>query len=194
MHRKPLLDLLARYRSRHPDEAACVERVRALVEARPDCFERTCAPGHVTASAWVLSPERSRFLLVQHRKLGRWLQPGGHADGETDVAAVALREAQEESGLEHLAFWPERAEPFPIDLDVHAIPAHGSEPAHEHHDVRFVLVAEGGERVRASAESLAVRWFEMDALETSGLDESLLRMGRKVRALQGGPEPRRSAS
>jgi 8-oxo-dGTP pyrophosphatase MutT (NUDIX family) len=187
VHRKPLLDLLARYRAGHPEEAACVERVRALVEGHPDCFERTCLPGHVTASAWVLSPGRERFLLVHHRKLGRWLQPGGHADGETDVAAVALREAREETGLERLAFWPDPGEPLPIDLDVHRIPARDAEPEHEHHDVRFLLVAEGSKRARASAESLGVCWLAMDALERLDLDESLLRMGRKVRSLAAQP-------
>ena len=100
MHRKPLLDLLARYRASHPDEAACADRIRALVETQRDCFERSCFPGHVTASAWLLSPDGRRFLLTHHRKLDQWLQPGGHADGDTDLPRVALREAREETGLD----------------------------------------------------------------------------------------------
>lgn len=183
MHRKPLLDLLARYRAAHPDEAACADRVRALVESHPDCFSRRCQPGHVTASAWVLSPDGKRFLLTHHRKLNRWLQLGGHADGDGDVAAVALREAREESGLQDLRFAYAADAPVPIDLDVHPIPARAGEPAHDHHDVRFVLVAAPGQTIFASDESTALEWFEMDALEAIADDDSVLRLGRKVRRL-----------
>ena len=198
MHRKPLLDLLAGYRAAHPDERACVDRVDALVRSQRDCFERSCVPGHITASAWLLSPDGKRFLLTHHRKLGRWLQLGGHADGDSDVAAVALREAREESGLADLHFATDPSSesrrslaaryagpetPLPIDLDVHRIPARGDEPAHDHHDVRFVLVAAPGQTIFASDESTALEWFEMDALETVADDESVLRLGRKVRRL-----------
>lgn len=181
MHRKPLLELLDRYAARHPGEAACVARVRALVSAHADCFERSCPPGHVTGSAFVLSADGRRALLVHHRKLDRWLQPGGHADGESDVARVALREAQEETGLDGLAFWGAEPVPMPFDVDVHAIPARPGEPAHEHHDVRFLLVA-SDEDARASAESHAVRWFALEALLEPGVEESVRRMARKARA------------
>ena len=196
MHRRPLLEILARYGALYPQEGACVTRVRSLVESRPDCFERSCLPGHLTGSAWVLSPDRRSFLLTHHRKLGRWLQLGGHADGEGDLAAVALREACEESGLERFAFLGEEGAPMPqpIDLDVHAIPARAGEPAHEHHDLRFALVALGGE-ARTSSESHALRWFEMASLDSEleaiGADQSLLRLGRKVRALLDAAPPAR---
>jgi len=183
VHRKPLLDLLARYRSAHADEADCVDRIEALVQKRADCFERSCWAGHVTASAWVLSPDGRRFLLTHHRKLGRWLQLGGHADGESDVAAVALREAREESGLQDLRFAYAADAPVPIDLDVHPIPARGAEPRHDHHDVRFVLVAAPGQTIFASDESTALEWFEMAALEEIADDDSVLRLGLKVRRL-----------
>jgi 8-oxo-dGTP pyrophosphatase MutT (NUDIX family) len=183
VHRKPLLDLLARYRAAHPDESACADRVRALVESQADCFSRSCVPGHVTASAWLLSPDGKRFLLTHHRKLNRWLQLGGHADGDSDVATVALREAREESGLRELRFAYAADTPVPIDLDVHPIPAHAGEPAHDHHDVRFVLVAAPGQTIFASDESTALEWFEMDDLERVADDDSVLRLGRKVRRL-----------
>jgi 8-oxo-dGTP pyrophosphatase MutT (NUDIX family) len=183
LHRKPLLDLLARYRAAHPDETTCVDRIRALVETQRDCFERSCFPGHVTASAWLLSPDGKRFLLTHHRKLDRWLQLGGHADGDSDVAAAALREAREESGLAELRFAYAADAPVPVDLDVHVIAAHGSDPAHHHHDVRFVLVAAPGQTIFASDESTSLEWFEMDALEDVADDDSVLRLGRKVRQL-----------
>jgi 8-oxo-dGTP pyrophosphatase MutT (NUDIX family) len=184
VHRKPLLDLLARYRTRYPEEAKCVDRMRALVEGRPDCLERGCLPGHVTGSALVLSADGRRTLLVHHRKLRRWLQPGGHADGEADVARVALREAREETGLDlwFLEADAEAGAPLPIDLDVHAIPARPGEPAHEHHDVRFLVVALGDATPVASPESSDVRWFDLDELGSLDLDASLVRLIGKARA------------
>jgi len=180
VHRKPLLELLDRYRARHPGEAAVVDRIRALVEAHPDCFARSCAPGHVTGSAFVVSPDLRHCLLVHHRKLGCWLQPGGHADGDPDLAGVALREAREETGLARLRFASEAGQRLPFDLDVHDIPAFGGEPAHEHHDVRFLLIADPLETPVASAESNAVRWFDREKLRDLGVDASLLRMSDKL--------------
>ena len=177
MHRQPLLDLLDRYEKQNPDEVDCVGRVRELVRKYPDCFERTCLPGHITASAWIVSRDRKRFLLTHHRKLGRWLQLGGHADGDPDVSAVALREAREESGLE--AF--DRFGDLPIDVDVHRIPARRDEPAHEHHDIRFLLAAASDQEVAGSDESHALAWFDWGALQSDFREESLLRLGRKAR-------------
>jgi len=187
LHRGPLLELLDDYERRHPGERACVERVRELVRNHADCFERSCLPGHVTASAWIVSSDHQRFLLTHHRKLDRWLQLGGHADGDPDVFAVALREAREESGM--LGFdWRgpagQRA-PVPLDVDVHPIPARPGEPAHEHHDVRFLLVARPGQALTRSDESHDLAWFGWDHLERAVEEESLARLGRKARALLG---------
>lgn len=157
--------------------------MQRLVESRGDCFERHCWAGHVTASAWLLSPDGRRFLLTHHRKLGRWLQLGGHAEGDPDPASVALREAREESGLLDLRFAYAADAPVPIDLDVHPIPARGADPAHDHHDVRFVLVAAPGQTIAVSDESNALEWFEMDDLESVADDDSVLRLGLKVRRL-----------
>ena len=161
MHRMPLLELLERYEKRAPDEAICIGRIRELVRNCEDCFHRSCLPGHVTASAWIVSSDYRRFLLTHHRKLGRWLQLGGHADGDTDVAGVVLREAREESGLRDFDFLSahglqEQDDTLatPIDVDVHRIPARPGEPAHEHHDIRFLLVARPGQRISISDESI----------------------------------------
>ena len=99
MHRRPLLDLLDVYQQRHPEESACVEKIRALAVAHENCFQRDCQPGHITASSWIVSHDHQRVLFTHHRKLDRWLQLGGHADGDTDVLEVALKEAREESGM-----------------------------------------------------------------------------------------------
>jgi 8-oxo-dGTP pyrophosphatase MutT (NUDIX family) len=190
MHRRPLLDLLDRYEKRHPEERVTVDRIRQLVEAHADCFERTCLPGHVTASAWIVSPDGARFLLTHHRKLGRWLQLGGHTDGDPDVARSALREAREESGMERFRWVLTDGELLPIDLDVHDIPAHGKEPAHEHHDVRFLLVAEPDQTPSGNHESVEVRWFDASRLDEVAREESLHRLGRKAAPLLRHPETR----
>jgi 8-oxo-dGTP pyrophosphatase MutT (NUDIX family) len=187
VHRRPLLEMLDRYAARHPTEASCAARIRALVSERPDCFERSCLPGHITSSAWIVSSDYRLFLLTHHRKLDRWLQLGGHADGDPDALGVALREAREESGM-HDFHWPgsdEGSSPLPLDLDVHVIPARPGEPAHEHHDLRFLLVAAPDQTLRISAESKRLAWYELARLEQVVDEESLLRMGLKARALLG---------
>lgn len=187
MHRQPLLDLLARYRAACRNEAAVADRITALVQARTDCLLRTCLPGHVTASAFIVDPTSTRFLLTHHRKLGRWLQLGGHVDGDARVVEAALREAREESGMERFEVLAGPAGPgLPLDLDVHVIPARAAEPAHEHHDVRFLLRAAPGQELRCSDESHAVRWFDLVAMERVLDEESVLRLGRKARMVLGG--------
>ena len=190
MHRKPLIALLDDYERRNPVERSCVGRIRELVRNHADCFERSCLPGHITASAWIVSSDRDRFLLTHHRKLDRWLQLGGHADGDPDAFATALREAREESGMEHFDWvGPDGAgaPPQPIDVDVHLIPERPGEPAHEHHDIRFLLVARPGQRLSISDESKALEWFPWSQLDRSLEEESLLRLGRKARALIEAP-------
>jgi len=186
MHRKPLLDVLAAYVARHPEDADRVTRFRQFVEAHADCFERSCRTGHVTGSAWILSPERGRVLLTHHRKLGRWLQLGGHADGDPDPYRVALREAREESGLVDLTPFEHAEPPLPLDVDVHRIPARAAEPAHFHFDVRYLLLA-GAEALRPTDESVALAWFDRAQLAETIREESILRMEHRTRLLLAGP-------
>jgi len=190
MHRDPLLRLLAAYAVRFPAERAVAERFTAFVGAHPDCFERSCVPGHVTGSAWVVSHDHTRFLLTHHRKLDRWLQVGGHSDGDPDTAAVALREATEESGIAGLALASVgglASSAFePLDLDAHEIPARGDEPAHVHYDVRFLVVAPPDAAIAISEESLDLRWFPADAPLVVASDESVARLMRKARAFAAG--------
>lgn len=179
--------MLERYVSQYPDEADTAEQIKSLVDRSSDCFERTCRPGHITGSAWVLSHDRTQCLLVHHRKLNRWLQPGGHADGQTDIEAVALREAQEESGLQHLEIQRTNKTLVPLDIDVHIIPARLDattksilEDAHEHHDIRFLFVAAEGQELVLSEESHDLRWFSHEELLNITDEESVLRMQRKA--------------
>lgn len=190
MHRQPLLSMLEQYASQHPEELGAVKKITDLVTSCPDCFERTCRPGHITGSAWVLSQDRTQCLLVHHRKLNRWLQPGGHADGQSDIDQVALREAQEESGLTALEVQPSGAAPAPLDIDVHVIPARldaaGNviEDRHEHHDIRFLLVATQVQELVLSEESHDLGWFSYEQVLNVTTEESVLRMMRKA-----GPYP-----
>lgn len=182
MSRQPLLQMLSDYRAWHADESCVVDRIVRLAEAHADCFERSCRPGHLTGSAWVTSADGERHLLMHHRKLGKWLQPGGHADGQSDLEAVARREAEEETGLTGLETIPGAMGLVPLDVDVHAIPArfdpHGNplEDAHEHHDVRFLLRAGNGESLIINEESHELRWCLPEEVRTLTTEHSVLRL------------------
>ncbi len=183
MHRKLLLDLLERYLAAQLEDRVRVDHVRQFVRVHPDCFERGCSEGHITGSAWIVSADHREFLLTHHRKLARWLQLGGHADGDPDPLRVALCEARQESGLEQFEVVPTDGGPLPLDVDVHLIPESGGEPAHLHHDIRYLLLASRGEPIRASDESHDVRWFPVEEADRVLSDPGLRRMARRARKL-----------
>ena len=169
------LDTALGHHAQHGAQAAEAHMFRAFLASAPNVFERSHVPGHFTGSAWLVSADGERVLLPHHRKLGRWLQLGGHADGDRDLARVALREAEEESGLRDL-----RIEPASFDLDRHLIPARGDEPAHWHYDVRYVVRAPGSEAFAVSAESLELAWRPVRALVADAqTDPSLRRMAQR---------------
>lgn len=173
--RRPLARLLEAYRQRHPEEEAVVSVFESLLPDRGPVFDRTRLAGHYTGSAWVVSADGERVLLTHHRKLGRWLQLGGHADGDADLARVALREAREESGLSDLV-----VESLVFDLDRHAIPARGEEPEHWHYDVRFVVRVHGSEDFAVGEESLDLAWRPVAEIAADpDADASLRRMASK---------------
>lgn len=183
---------LERYRQRWPGEAACVDLFDALRrEAGPDTgnhpYLRDRTAGHFTASCWLVDRAGERVLLTHHRKLDRWLQLGGHADGDRDLARVALKEAEEESGLSGLVL-----EGDIFDLDRHRIPEHKGVPAHWHYDARFVIRAAGGEDFAVSDESHALAWRDIASLADDGdADPSLRRMARKWLAARQESQERR---
>lgn len=173
MHRRKLLSLLTHYASRYPEEDAGNRRFIRFVETEERCFHNDLWAGHVTGSAWVVDPSRSRVLLTHHRKLGRWFQLGGHSDGDPDIVAVATREAEEESGLSVTLL-----DPGIFDLDIHEIPARKADPAHFHFDVRFVFAADS-EHFSVSAESNELAWVPVVDVARFTDEASMLRMQRK---------------
>ena len=173
--RNRLLDLLRGYALNWPNERTVV-LLTAFVRRQPDCFERTCfEDGHVTGSAWIVCPQRRRVLLTHHLKLKKWLQLGGHSDGDADTFRVARREAEEESGLSVRAI-----NHGVFDIDIHTIPARGEDPEHKHYDVRFLFEADNREPLTISSESNDLRWIAIEELQNLTSEESVLRMARKT--------------
>lgn len=165
---------LDRYMHDHADDVHAAACMRFLDEAELP-FHRENVIGHFTGSAWLVDASGERVLLTHHRKLQRWLQLGGHADGDSDLAAVALREACEESGLADLTVEPEI-----FDVDRHWIPERKSEPGHWHYDVRYVVRVGGDENFAVNDESLELAWVSIrDLAEAHDTDESLRRMASK---------------
>jgi len=178
-----VLALLAAVRVPDHADAEVLAEFQRFVTVHADCCERALALGHLTGSAFLLDRAGARVLLTHHRKLGLWLQPGGHADGDADLARVALREAEEESGLADLAI-----EPGIFDLDRHWIPERKGEPGHWHYDVRFVVRATGSEAFVVGEESHALAWRAVrEVAEDATMDASLRRMAQKWQALARNP-------
>lgn len=169
--------VLQDYAARWPAEAAVVDLFGGLLdeEGEADPFSRERLAGHFTASSWLVDRAGTRVLLTHHRKLDRWLQLGGHADGDRDLARVALREAEEESGLDGLT-----VEPAIFDLDRHWIPERRDVPGHWHYDVRYIVHATESEQYVISDESHDLAWRDITAIAADAeLDPSLRRMAEK---------------
>jgi 8-oxo-dGTP pyrophosphatase MutT (NUDIX family) len=144
--------------------------MRMLLEERPAPLHREERPGHLTGSALVVDADAARTLMLFHTKLQIWVQPGGHADGDANLVAVARREAEEETGIDGLRIWP-----IPIDLDIHRVNP-PKEDAHLHYDVRFLTIAPRDAQVRANHESQDQRWVSETELAGLGVDEGTRRM------------------
>jgi 8-oxo-dGTP pyrophosphatase MutT (NUDIX family) len=171
---------LAAYAQRQPAHAALADEFSTLLDDPENPFLRERLAGHFTGSAWLVSADGERVLLTHHRKLDRWLQLGGHADGDRNLARVALKEAEEESGLSGLVL----EDGALFDIDKHWIPERRDVPGHWHYDARYVVRAVGSEQFAISEESLALAWREIRdvaaaVIDAPDNDDSLPRMAKR---------------
>ena len=170
MQREVIIAKLGEYQSKWKSESNTTKRFINFLLANPDCFERNLKIGHVTGSAWLVNSKGTHVLLTHHRRLNKWLQLGGHADGNPNVLHVALREVNEESGLKDLE--PLSEEIF--DIDIHRIPKRGNEPEHDHYDVRFAMQTVGSETYVVIDESYNLGWIRIEDLAQVTDEESMM--------------------
>jgi 8-oxo-dGTP pyrophosphatase MutT (NUDIX family) len=176
MHRKILLDLLDKHSPIDENELKMRNETIEFVKTNEDCFNRELLFGHVTGSAWIVNDARTHVLLTHHRKLNQWFQPGGHCDGEPDVLKVALKEANEETGLKNLNVVDGEV----YDVDVHLIPERKGIPAHYHYDIRFLIEGDMNEQLIITEESNDLAWVSLEKIAERNDSESIMRMMRKI--------------
>jgi len=178
MNREKLLYAIEKY-DPWDEEKAFPAKFKTLL-THANAYQRSHLPGHITGSAWIIDETKSYVLLTHHAKLNKWLQPGGHSDGEENILSVALREAREETGLTDFGIISAGV----FDLDIHPIPAHRDFPQHWHYDVRFAFQADKAQPLVVTNESHALSWIPLRSLaqKTEG-NTSILRMGRKTELL-----------
>src|SRR3984957_6245094 len=143
MNRNILLSKLHHYFPESEIEQKFKAQIISFIESHENCFERSLEIGHITASAWLLNKDNSKALLMHHAKLDKWFQLGGHCDGNPDVLAVAIKEAQEESGINNICAVNQNI----FDIDVHLIPANHKEKKHFNYDIRFLLQVHGDQKI-----------------------------------------------
>ena len=173
--RQDLIYQLKNYSTRYSEEAAFVDQFNTLLD-HPDAYERHHLPGHITGSAWIVDPKNQSVLLVHHAKLNKWLQPGGHSDGDENTIAVALKEAREETGIMNF----ELPSYSIFDIDIHPIPSRMDIPEHLHYDIRFIFYASVNDRIIVSEESHDVKWIAFKDIQTYTNNTSIIRMLEKV--------------
>ena len=184
--RKSLLMELINYQPVDAEELAFKLRFIALVENFENAASRDLLHGHLTGSAWIVNREMSHALMTHHAKLDKWLQLGGHADGDFNIKNVALREVKEESGLNSVRI----LQPTIFDIDIHEIPARGNEPVHEHFDIRYLILADKSESVVTNHESKAISWIPLSQLnELTANNRSIIRMSEKTLLIKGKVPP-----
>lgn len=177
--RESLFQKLKAYQPTAPEEIQFKEAFLDLLR-HERCFHRDFLPGHITGSAFIIDEEAEHVLLTHHAKLNKWLQPGGHADGDENILRVALREAEEETGLKSFRVVDEENL---FDIDIHTIPARKDFPEHLHFDVRVLLVADRSQPLEITEESHDLRWIPFTELPSFAGNDSLTRMLEKVKAI-----------
>lgn len=184
MNRALLISALQQFNTAFAEEQKFIETFLALLQ-HPRAYHRDHLPGHITGSAWIVDESRQHVLLTHHAKLNKWLQPGGHADGDENIQQVALREAEEETGLKDLRLLDNSI----FDIDIHTIPARKDFPEHLHYDVRFIFQASREEALLISEESHDLAWVPVDDLaHRTDNNTSMMRMAQKVKGLLRGDQ------
>lgn len=173
-------NLLQKYNPEKIEELVYKTKMIEFLSSCEDCFLRSCRVGHFTSSAFLLNREKTHILLMHHSKLDRWMQLGGHCDGDHDVANVAIKEAKEESGINKIKTIGTDI----FDLDIHLIPANKKEAAHYHFDIRFLLHAYGDDMPQKNHESKELRWISIHDEYIPSQEISVLRMFEKIRSGQ----------
>ena len=181
MHRSEFIQLLGRYRTRFMEETAMVTQTIDFVRHHESCFDRTQWDGHVTGSAWVVNPRRDHALLLHHKKLDMWLQPGGHADGDNDIHRVVIKETAEETGIDMDNIRLVSEEVF--DVDVHVVYESAHDQRHKHFDVRFLLEIDDQLPIPGNNESHEIRWVPLYQVRHYNNALSLHRLVLKTQAL-----------
>ncbi|MDR2781662.1 MAG: NUDIX hydrolase [Holosporaceae bacterium] len=181
MHRKNPREKLERYNPTDETEKADKVKMLDFLNLHEDCFDRSLSVGHFTGSCWLVNRDGTKFLLTLHKKDGRWLQLGGHADGDSDLARVSLKEAHEESGLRNIELLSGEI----FDIGIHLIPEYKGIPAHYHYDVRFLIkTTDNDEDIQISDESNDLKWFEDVSALPPNSGVNLSRMFEKWRKIK----------
>lgn len=192
--RAELIQSVKHYLSLYPSDHQQTEPFIDFFNRDLNWFDRSTQFGHLTASGWVVGPDGESVVLIHHRKLARWLQPGGHADGDSNLLRVAAREVEEETGLKDLEgydaikgkFVPLRTEAIellPFDLDAHLIPATTDFPAHIHFDYRFLFRSRTTVLGSGDSGVLAVRWFSTQDVDSKIEEIGIRRMADKAKVI-----------
>jgi len=180
MSRAELFHAFNNYQTSFREEFQFIPRFKSLINNFPDCFQRSLTSGHITGSAWIVDRLGKEALLVNHKKLNRWLQPGGHADGDEDIMSVATKEAVEETGLKSLRRYGDNI----FDIDIHSIPKHKDIISHYHFDIRYLFIADIEEKPTVCDESNELAWIPLsDIHKFVGSNHSIHRMVIKTKLI-----------
>jgi 8-oxo-dGTP pyrophosphatase MutT (NUDIX family) len=178
---------LSDHRGLDSDEIKAVIKFQAFLEISETPFERRHYPqeesinGHIVSDAWIVNKQRTKVLLIEHKALERWLAPGGHADGDTDLIVVAMKEAEEETGVPRQSL--KLLSDAPLDVDVHAIPARPQKnaPEHNHYRVSYAFELDETIPLNGNHEVTAVAWQTLDTVrELAAEDKALQRLITKT--------------
>ncbi|WKK87537.1 NUDIX hydrolase [Marivirga arenosa] len=177
------MELLNQYLPKTEVEKKYKLKMQKLYQSKGSkAFLRDNLDRHFTASAWIINPISQQVLLLHHKKLNKWLQAGGHADGDENLEKVARKEASEETGHNNLQQISESI----FDIDIHTIPERKGIPQHEHYDVRFAYFCHEIEETSINSESNDFQWVELDRIKDLTNEPSILRMVSKTKDIING--------